>query len=412
MNNNSNVNKSPSQGFGEFKSLIHGWTPSHASSCATLKPGTNGMNGTTDDIIKVRNALDLPEAKQPRWLAKGRLPKGAVTLLVGDEGIGKSLFWVKLVSHITTGEPFEEFGIPQRDPGYVVLVITEDNWDIAVRPRLKAAGADLGMVKTVCAGDGTGSPTFPDNIDLLKDIDPQPELVVIDTWLDIAPQGKRLDNPQQARQVLHPFKQLADRTESAVLLVGHTNRANTNNLRDKYGTSYALRQKVRMALFAQLDNEGQLLIGPEKSNSAAIQNATIFQIDTVQHWAATDEDDGLVPVLACVGQSDKTASEHFADSYVSSTGPDTERGCGATSWLKDYLQENGRTPSSQVKEAAKSAGHHGRTVHRAAKDIGVCITPEGFPRVTYWSLSHASDARNVSLESGTTGGAAKGPPNE
>lgn len=408
MNNNiswpgsaDSLDEWANSGPGSFLSLVNKSAPSRDSSCATLRAGTNG---TTDDTIKVRNALDLPEAKQPRWLAKGRLPKGAVTLLVGDEGIGKSLFWVKLVTHITTGAPFEEFGIPERDPGYVVLVITEDNWDIAVLPRLKAAGADLRMVKTVCSSDGTGLPTFPDNIELLENIDPLPELIVIDTWLDIAPQGKRLDNPQQARQVLHPFKQLAERAESAVLLVGHTNRAKTNNLRDKYGTSYALRQKVRMALVAQRDDHGQLLIGPEKSNGAVIQNATIFQIVTVQHWPATDEDDGLVPVLAYVGQSDKTASEHFADSYTSSTGPNPERGCGATSWLKGYLQDNGRTPSSQVKEAAESAGHHWRTVQRAAKDMEVRVTPEGFPRVTYWSLSYASDARNVSQESDTTGG--------
>ena len=33
-------------------------------------------------------------AAQPRWLAKDRLPRAAVTLLIGDEGIGKSLLWV------------------------------------------------------------------------------------------------------------------------------------------------------------------------------------------------------------------------------------------------------------------------------------------------------------------------------
>ncbi len=36
-------------------------------------------------------AGDLSPAAHPRWLAQGRLPLAAVSLLVGDEGIGKSL---------------------------------------------------------------------------------------------------------------------------------------------------------------------------------------------------------------------------------------------------------------------------------------------------------------------------------
>ena len=43
-------------------------------------------------------ANDLKPAAQPRWLAKNRLPRGAVGLLIGDEGIGKSLLWVLIVA--------------------------------------------------------------------------------------------------------------------------------------------------------------------------------------------------------------------------------------------------------------------------------------------------------------------------
>ena len=43
---------------------------------------------------RVWDALDLAPAEQPRWLAKGRLPRGEPCLLIGDEGVGKSLFWI------------------------------------------------------------------------------------------------------------------------------------------------------------------------------------------------------------------------------------------------------------------------------------------------------------------------------
>ncbi|OBH22484.1 hypothetical protein A9X03_15385 [Mycobacterium sp. E1715] len=43
---------------------------------------------------KVWNAKDLEPAAPPRWLAANRLPRAAVSLLIGDEGIGKSLLGV------------------------------------------------------------------------------------------------------------------------------------------------------------------------------------------------------------------------------------------------------------------------------------------------------------------------------
>ena len=127
-----------------------------------------------DDSPKLWNALDLEPAEQPRWLATNRLPRAAVSLLVGDEGIGKSLLWVLIVAHITTGKPLPGFGIPARDPGRVILVCTEDDWSTAVRPRLEVAGADLRMIRVICVDkDGSGAPIFPRDLGLIRNADPR-----------------------------------------------------------------------------------------------------------------------------------------------------------------------------------------------------------------------------------------------
>ncbi|MGH8326164.1 MAG: AAA family ATPase, partial [Steroidobacteraceae bacterium] len=74
-------------------------------------------------------ATDLKAAAQPRWLAKDRLQRAAVNLLIGDEGIGKSLLWVLIIAHVTTGKPLPGFGIPAREPENVILAaLTEDDW--------------------------------------------------------------------------------------------------------------------------------------------------------------------------------------------------------------------------------------------------------------------------------------------
>jgi RecA-family ATPase len=257
-------------------------------------PGQDAGDGRP----RVWDAVDLKPSEQPRWLAKGRLPRASVSLLLGEEGIGKSLLWVLLVTHVTTGKSFEGVGIPGREPGLVVLVITEDDWSTAVRPRLEVAGADLNMIKVFCTErDGSGSPVFPDDIDQIDAIEPVPALVVVDCWLDTVPAGKKVSDPQQARQVLHPWKEVANRTGSAVLLLTHTNRVSSADAREKYGATYALRQKARMTLFAQVDEEGYVQVGPEKANGAAIVGASTFRVDTVAFFAATDEHDGKVPLL-------------------------------------------------------------------------------------------------------------------
>jgi len=87
-----------------------------------------------DGMPKRWRATDLNPAAQPRWLAKGRLPRAAVILLIGDEGIGKSLLWVWVAAAITTGTPRPEFGIPARDPQHVIIACTEDEWCTTVRP--------------------------------------------------------------------------------------------------------------------------------------------------------------------------------------------------------------------------------------------------------------------------------------
>ena len=71
---------------------------------------------TPEPLPRLWRATDLKPAAQPRHLAKGRLIRAAINLLVGDEGIGKSLLWVWIVAAITTGRALPEFGIPARRP--------------------------------------------------------------------------------------------------------------------------------------------------------------------------------------------------------------------------------------------------------------------------------------------------------
>jgi len=357
------------------------------------------------DLPRIYRATELAAARQAEWLAKGRLPLNAVAILVGDEGIGKSLLWVWIVAAVTTGRPLPEFGVPARAPGLVALVLTEDEWAYTVRPRLDVAGADLDNVLVICTEqDGSGAPVFPRDMHLVKEAAPM--LVVVDAFLDTVDRKFSMKDPQQARLALHPWKEAATATGASVLLLTHTNRVDSKSARDKYGITGELRKKARVTLYAQEDEDGRLVVGPEKSNISRKIPASMFTIEPVQHWTPTDDDDGTVPRLVFVGESDKTAREHLEANYESAHSEDGGDRTEAEAWLEDYLTANGDTSSIDVKQAARKVGIPERSVKRAAQTLGVVYEQQGFPRRTWWSLpsqATSQDTYPVTVPTGLTG---------
>jgi AAA domain-containing protein len=297
---------------------------------------------------------------------------------------------VLVVAAITTGKPLPECGIPARDPAFVVIVVTEDDRATVVLPRLIVAGADLSHVHVICTeDDGSGAPIFPRDLHLLYEMSTAPTLVVVDAWLDTVPSGLVVRDPQGARQALHPWRELSTKTGAAVMLLTHTNRVATGNARDRYGATSELRKKARMTVFARQDDDGRLVIGPEKANSVATSNAAVFAIDAVQHFPATDDDDGTIGRLRFVETSNRTARQHLTDAWEAEHGEDRQDRAAAAEWLHDYLEVEGpQASSAEVKRQAKAAGISERTLQRARKELSVVWGRSGFGKesVTTWSL--------------------------
>ena len=85
-------------------------------------------------------AADI-EMRAKHWLWEGHLLRGAVELLSGTPGLGKSQVQIHYVACATTGLPWPN-GAEAIDPVNVIMVTTEDALDQEVVPRLIAAGAD------------------------------------------------------------------------------------------------------------------------------------------------------------------------------------------------------------------------------------------------------------------------------
>src|SRR4051794_18084507 len=79
------------------------------------------------------------EPSIPERILERRAPRGAITLLVGVDGTGKSTLITTLTAEWTTGE---QTGVEER----VHLSLVEDDVAAVTVPRLMAAGANLERV--------------------------------------------------------------------------------------------------------------------------------------------------------------------------------------------------------------------------------------------------------------------------
>lgn len=336
---------------------------------------------TRNNVIKARKASSMTR-ERTKWLAKGWLPRKDIAVLVGREGIGKSLGWVRFAANITTGSPDPLTGFPKRKPANVIAIVTEDTAADVVA-RLELAGADLDRVYFFCAAaDGTGLPVFGANADdgdllvlqtqimEIGDV----SMVVVDSWVDTVSGKLILKDGQQARLALAPWKKIAKTYDLSVLLLTHTNRLDTDHIRDLMGTTATLAQAARMILVAGCPQEerGQhVWIGPEKANGTGIGHAVKFRLGVHQVEEATDDDPGTVarlqnPVSAAASIQDLFTQWHRAKKETEK--PKSKRELVEDA-IRQFMAGKDSAPTNDVKAVVADMASK-NIVAEVLKDLG------------------------------------------
>ena len=207
-----------------------------------------------------------------RWLWRDRVPLGAVTILAGDGGLGKSTLTVELAAELSRGQlEGDLWGVPSAS----YLLSVEDDSETTITPRLIAANADLGCVHFADENHADSLPTLPDDHEALTEtiraldvkllvLDPLAAFLhaKIDSWKD-----------QQVRRAMAPVSRLARQTDIAVIGVMHLNRRETTSASARISGSPAFRNAVRSVLMFGFDPDDSRgsdgphrIIAQEKSN--------------------------------------------------------------------------------------------------------------------------------------------------
>lgn len=162
-------------------------------------------------------------------LWEGVVPNRTPTFVVAPGGTGKGILIAKIIAMTTTGEAFPG-ALQGREPGSVIIVAPEDDANEDMAFRLRAADADLGLVRDLTVLPN-GSPfLLPSNIPELQraiseindEGGPPVKLIALDPLMAIAENG--LDSKRAALGVILPLQDIAREYGGAMILSHHTTK--------------------------------------------------------------------------------------------------------------------------------------------------------------------------------------------
>ena len=148
-------------------------------------------------------------AEEVQWLWHPYIPYGKLTSIEGDPGVGKSWLTMALAAQVSRGVKLP--GVKHAvEPASVLLLTAEDGAADTVRPRLDAAGADVGKVHLITGPlsfDKAGAATLKREIEAAG-----PALVIIDPIVAYLPERTDMNSASAVRPVLARLAKVAEET--------------------------------------------------------------------------------------------------------------------------------------------------------------------------------------------------------
>jgi len=354
-----------------------------AEECAAIIEASLAMRARAGQASEARSATPAKPRSAARlaseirpvsinWLWQSFLPLGALSLLYGVEGDGKSTLTMMLAAMATRGDlP----GALEGHPATVEIIAYEDDPAAVLVPRLLAAGADLERVYIHGGEAGDEMLTLPDDVaDFGRGAAARgSKLVIIDPLPDALREGLKDNNNGDVRKAIVPLNRMAQETGAAVLGVTHPNKGATDAANKVMG-SKAWRSVPRSVLLYGRDPDdpsgATRVVAVSKANYAG-KPARKVKIESVQ----VEGVDHPQPRATLGGESSYTDSDIIL-ANVGASRPAESAGRGgqkaaAEKLLYRLLEDGGGEIEAKVAFAAGDAeGLSGRTMRRACVDIG------------------------------------------
>ncbi|MFY9579821.1 MAG: AAA family ATPase [Gaiellaceae bacterium] len=351
---------------------------------------TDAPRATEDPTGDGRHVLATPASEIKRevieWLEPGRVPVGAVTVLGGFGGLGKSQWTCLLAARLSRGD----FG----GPAATLIATAEDSPSTTVRPRLEAVHADLELVQfvTVQAGnDFESGLAIPDDIAELERlvVDVGARLLIIDPFVAHLPAHIDSHKDQSVRRALAPLSRLADDQKVAIVAVMHLNKAQGLSPLMRLSGSGAFGNAARSVLLLDRDPDDpdgecgmRRVLANTKNNVATEATSQLYRVAPIVLPATADEPEIETSRLEFLGES-----EHSGRSLLAGVSEDERSDVeDAKEFLRAELADGARHRVDELLREARKLGFKDYTVQRARKKLGAQTEKADFGRGWEWWL--------------------------
>jgi putative DNA primase/helicase len=320
-------------------------------------------------VVEHRLADLQPETV--RWLWRGRIPFGKITVLDGDPGLGKSTISLDVAARLTRGDLMPDGTMGDRDgPRSVLLLTVEDGLTDTILPRLMALGADLTRVVALESVPGDdGEPTMPAVPRDLAVIEARivahdAALIIFDPLIAFLGDSSQTNSwkDQDVRRALGPFAHMLERIACASILIRHLTKGSGGNPVYRGGGSIGIIGAARSGLMVAKDPDddtgARRVLVPTKANLSAPARALAYHMEQAEN--------GSVRIVW------EGETEHTALGLLAEPLPEEERSAiaEAVDFLKGEL-DGDPVLAEEIKRRARAADVSDRTLKRARQKLRV-----------------------------------------
>jgi len=347
----------------------------------------------SDDDIAVLTRVETTwlsdvEPVRVRWAWHKRIPLGALTILAGQPGLGKSTVTAELAARLSLGELEGDL-----ESERTLFATFEDSAAHVVRPRVELAGGDVSKVGVVRLGGGDLL-TLPHHVDALAaELERTgARLLVIDPLVAAISDTVDSNRDASVRRVLAPIAAMSERLCIATVAVMHFNKSQAELLL-RIGGSIGFMGQARSALVvmedpeAADDDDSRRLLAHIKSNYAPKQPALACELRSETMIDSAGEVHEMARMVI-VGESAVTIRD--LERARVDDGADSGDLQGA---ILDALSDGKAHPPREVKKKlADENGCSWKKVQRAAEALEAegLIRREGPPRTATWIVDRTS----------------------
>lgn len=307
------------------------------------------MTGKKDELKLIR--MNEVEATEISWLWYPYIPFGKITVIQGDPGNGKTTAVLAIASAVTTGVLLPE-SKAILEPMNVIFQTAEDGLGDTVKPRLVQSGADCGRVIVI---DESEKELSLSDLRIEQAITQTgARLFILDPLQAYLGADVDMHRANEIRPVLKRISAVAEKTDCAVVVIGHLNKGSNKSQYRGLG-SIDIQAAARSVLTVGRVKGQQYTraIAQGKNNLAPEGQSIGFELDpqTGFRWL------GTLPVTI--------------DELLSGVMPERDTTYDrAVSFLKAELAD-GEKPAAFLFEKADSEGIQERTLRSAKRALAI-----------------------------------------